>query len=39
MLFSEPPQAFRLSTENTEAVINVVIGFIDFPFLGCQKVV
>ena len=31
MLFSEPPQAFRLKAENTAAVINAVIGFIGFP--------
>ena len=39
MLFSEPPQAFRLRTENTAVVINAVIGFIGFPFLGWQKAV
>ena len=31
MLFSEPPQAFRLKAENTATGINAVIGFIGFP--------
>ena len=37
MLFSEPPQAFRLRTENTAAVITAVIGFIGFPFLAGKR--
>ena len=37
MLFSEPPQAFRLKAENKAAVINAVIGFIGFPSWAGKK--